>query len=246
MLKLHRFDIQGVTLYLCSCLLLATSLFSAVTDQQQDTLIFKSDPFTLDLYHKINPKEDFKLRASILIKPKTDYRIAQASILNQQPLSVSDLQSLKKASDNGEVYYLRSSLRKKKSDPSGGYARSTQTLVKACSLYTSNLADTITVNLSPLNDFVNVNLYTSDPECVGEAPKSLLGEFNTTVLVESGQVGPGPDTATYIKRLEEERLNKAKEGKSDNRSFFAKYWIYIVPAVIILMIFSGPADQGGR
>lgn len=228
------------------CLLLTIIIQSCSSAQQQEySTPLKSDPLTIDLYHKLDSNQDFKLRGSIVVKPRTEHRVAHANLVNQPELSDSDLKILKESSLRGDTYYLKAILREKR----GGqlvHLKTTQTIVKTCSLYTSNLIDFITINLSPLNDFINVNLFTADHECVGEGPESLSNKFNTTVLVDSGVVGPIPDTATYIKRLEEERLNKAKEGKEDNRSFFAKYWIYIVPAVIILMIFSGPGDQGGR
>lgn len=229
---------------LLSCLLLATILHSSIS-HQQDPLTLKTDPLTIDLYHKFDSNQQYKLRGSVFIRPKTEYRIAQANILNQVKLTDSDLEILKEASGRDDTYYLKAVLRKKKGDQIIPL-KTTQTLVKSCSLYLSNLVDFITVNLSPSNDFISVNLFTTEPECNGQVPDTLSKEFNTTILLESGAVGPVPDTATYIKRLEEERLNKQKEGKEDNRSFFAKYWIYIVPAVIILMIFSGPAEQGSR
>lgn len=230
----------------CFCLLFTVVFQSCLSAQQQEYLTpLKSDPLTIDLYHKLDSNQDFKLRGSIVVKPRTEHRAAQANLVNQADLSSSDLNVLKEASARGDTYYLKAVLRQKKGDQVVPL-KTTQTLVKTCSLYTSNLVDFITVNLSPLNEFISINLFTADHECVQQEPDSISGKFNTTVAVNSGAVGPIPDTATYIKRLEEERQNKAKEGKEDNRSFFAKYWIYIVPAVIILMIFSGPADQGGR
>lgn len=233
----------------CLCLLLTVILqiFSSVQQQQhQDYLTpLKTDTLNIDLYHKLDSNQDFKFRATLVVKPRTEYRVAQASLVNQQELTDLDLKTLEEASQKGDTYYLKAVHRQKKGDEVVPL-RTTQTIVKTCSLYTANLVDFLTVNLSPSNDFISVNLFTNDHECVGQIPDNLSTKFNTTVLVNSGVVGPIPDTATYIKRLEEERLNKAKEGKEDNRSFLAKYWIYIVPAAIILMIFSGPSDQGGR
>lgn len=204
----------------------------------------KTDPFTIDLFHRLSSDQDFKLRGSILVRPKTEYRAASASIIEQARLSDSDLKALSEASARGDTYYLRASARRgSKTSPTP--IKTTQTLIKACSLYSSNLEDFLAINLGPTNNFINVNLFTSNPECSDsrlqfEKPNT---EFNTTVLVEYGSTGPLPDTATYIRRLEEERQNKLKEGKGDNRSFILKYWMYIVPAVVFLMVFSGPADQ---
>lgn len=203
----------------------------------------KADPITIDLHHRLSTNQDFKLRGSILVRPRTDYRVASASITEQATLTDSDLRELGEASARGDTYYLRATAKR---GPKSNFVtlKATQTLIKACSLYSSNLEDFLAVNLSPTNNFINVNLFTSNPECSGPVPSDPSKQFNTTVFVEYGSTGPLPDTTTYIRRLEEERQSKLKEGKEDNRSFILKYWMYIVPAVVFLMVFSGPADQG--
>lgn len=234
----------GTIICFCFCLLLVVILNTCESQQQQDGVYLKSDPIYLDLYHKFDLDQEFKPRGSILVRPKTDYKVAQASIITQPELSQSDLISLKASGEKSDgAYFLKTELRRKKGDQ-GAPGKTVQTFIKACSVYSSNLVDFLTINLSPNNDFVSVNIFTSDPECNSELPQTLSSRFNTTVQVDSGIVGPVPDTATYVKRLEEERQSKLREGKEDNRSFFAKYWIYIVPAVIMLMMFSGPAEQG--
>ncbi|KAF6217298.1 hypothetical protein GE061_001652 [Apolygus lucorum] len=55
------------------------------------------------------------------------------------------------------------------------------------------------------------------------------------------EVGPMPDTATYINRLDKEREAKERGSTQDNRSFFAKYWMYIVPVVLFVLL-SGSAN----
>lgn len=197
----------------------------------------KTETLVIDLEHKFSIDQEFKPRGSIQVKPKTDYRSAQANWLGQQnKLSQSDLKTIREANYLKGSYFLRASLR--------NHNKTTQTLVRSCSILNSKLSDIITINLSPLNEFISINLITTDPECSGEVPAELPDEFKSIILIQSGSIGPIPDTATYIKRLEEERQSKLRESKEDNRSFFAKYWMYIMPAVIFLMIFSGPAEQG--
>lgn len=215
------------------------------SQQQSESLAIKTEPFYIDLQHKLSSDSDFVSRGSILVRPKSEYRPAQASLVQNNELSDRELELLKKASDRDDTYYLRAAYRPKKKDEP---VKVTQTIVKSCSLYASNLADFLTVNLNPLNEFISVNLYTTDPECSNTSHQDevkLPTKFNTTILIETSPLGPKPDTATYIKRLEEERQSKMKEGKEDNRSFLAKYWIYIVPGVIILMMLGGP-EQGAR
>ena len=55
--------------------------------------------------------------------------------------------------------------------------------------------------------------------------------------------GPSPDTGSYIEKMEQEKLAKQRGETKDNRSFFAKYWMYIIPVVLVLAMSSG-AEQG--
>lgn len=244
--------------YLTSCILVVLLTVTQTSQQQQQqqqpsnqdlSIYLKSSPFTVDLYHKFGSGEEqqFTLRGSILVRPKTEYRPAQVSWVGQQSkLTAENLKALKEASQNDDFYYLRSTVRAKK-DSDKESTKTTQTVIKACSLYNSKLFDYLILNLSPFGDFLGLNIYTEDPNCSNPDPELAPEEtsLKTTLTVDLGALGPQPDTATYIRRIEEERQNKLKEGKEDNRSFFAKYWIYIVPAVVILMMFSGP-EQGSR
>lgn len=212
---------------------------------QQNSLASKSEQFYIDLHHRFGSLSDYKLRGSILVTPTTEYRPATAAFVKHLELTEEDLKSLAAASDKDNTYYLKAAYRTKKADKSEKAPKVTQTIVKSCSIYKSNLADFVTINLTPTNDFISVNLFTTNQECIGENPAEPVKKFNTTVLVDSTSFGPAPDTTTYIQRIEEERQRKGKEGKEDNRSFFAKYWVYIVPAIVILMVLGGP-EQGAR
>ena len=57
--------------------------------------------------------------------------------------------------------------------------------------------------------------------------------------------GPQPDTAAFIQRMEQEKLAKERGETKDNRSFFAKYWMYIIPVVLVLAM-SGGQEGGGN
>ena len=54
-----------------------------------------------------------------------------------------------------------------------------------------------------------------------------------------------PDTLTFVQKMEREAAERAKGQQADNRSFFAKYWMYIVPAVILLVMQSAAAPPEG-
>ncbi|CAB4006789.1 ER membrane complex subunit 10, partial [Paramuricea clavata] len=54
-----------------------------------------------------------------------------------------------------------------------------------------------------------------------------------------------PETQTYIKKLEDERRGKERGKGKDNRSFFAKYWMYIVPLLLFLLLSGQEPPAGG-
>lgn len=63
-----------------------------------------------------------------------------------------------------------------------------------------------------------------------------LVEFSTVVSLKPIEQAPVPDTAGFIQKIEKEREARDRGETKDNRSFLSKYWMYIVPAVILLLI----------
>ena len=63
-----------------------------------------------------------------------------------------------------------------------------------------------------------------------------LNEFSTVVTLKTIEQAPVPDTAGFIQKIEKEREARDRGETKDNRSFVSKYWMYIVPAVILLLI----------
>ena len=70
------------------------------------------------------------------------------------------------------------------------------------------------------------------------------GGFRSKVVVQHMEPGPQPDTAAFIQRMEQEKIAKERGETKDNRSFFAKYWMYIIPVVLVLAM-SGGNPEGG-
>lgn len=55
-----------------------------------------------------------------------------------------------------------------------------------------------------------------------------------------------PDTASFIQKIEREREARDHGDPKDQRGFFAKYWMYIVPVAIIVLISGATSpEQGG-
>lgn len=57
-----------------------------------------------------------------------------------------------------------------------------------------------------------------------------------------------PDTASFIQKLDREREARDRGDVKDNRGFFAKYWMYIVPVAVLVLVSgaSSPDAGGGR
>ena len=67
--------------------------------------------------------------------------------------------------------------------------------------------------------------------------------FRTRVSTQQMESGPAPDTAAFIQRMEENKRKEEKGEVKDNRSFLAKYWMYIVPVVLFMALNGAAAPQ---
>ena len=67
--------------------------------------------------------------------------------------------------------------------------------------------------------------------------------FKTKISTQQMENGPAPDTAAFIQRMEENKRKEEKGEVKDNRSFLAKYWMYIVPVVLFMALNGAAAPQ---
>uniref|UniRef100_A0A023FNY6 ER membrane protein complex subunit 10 n=1 Tax=Amblyomma cajennense TaxID=34607 RepID=A0A023FNY6_AMBCJ len=163
------------------------------------------------------------------------------SVFHQTPLSDSDVAKLRILSEQNGLYRLRVAHDQNDASPV------VSSFAKACSLYESELKDHFTVTLDRSGALLGVSDFIGQ-QCTGlHIPDHKLVNFNTTLAVSVVNNAPGPDTQTYIRRLEQEKAERARGENADNRSFFAKYWMYIMPLLIFLLISgaSNPEGQGG-
>lgn len=72
--------------------------------------------------------------------------------------------------------------------------------------------------------------------------------LNIYANVQSIRQAAGPDTESYLEKLRIEKEQKEKSAQAGNESFLSKYWIYIVPVMLIVFLSSivnPEAAQGG-
>ncbi|XP_015512999.1 ER membrane protein complex subunit 10 [Neodiprion lecontei] len=189
----------------------------------------------LRVWHALNkgPMPNFIERGNITV---TSVR-SGASTVAQAGLKSSELDELRKLAEDDREYRLKASVR-----GSSGTETTFFTSVPACLVLGSELEDFLTVWLDGAAEPVAVSLSSYGP-CSREVPSTQM--WTTEVQVRYPEAGPVPDTATYIQKLEREREARERGETKDNRSFLAKYWMYIVPAVIFVLLSSATNPEAG-
>lgn len=77
-----------------------------------------------------------------------------------------------------------------------------------------------------------------------KTPRSEGNELRTSMEIDSSAPAPMPDTQLYIQKMEEEKAQRAKGGEKDTRSFLSKYWMFILAALVLMMVFTNDPNQG--
>ncbi|VDD74153.1 unnamed protein product [Mesocestoides corti] len=72
-------------------------------------------------------------------------------------------------------------------------------------------------------------------------------QLSTSVIFQRPSLFVGPETQEYVAKMDRQREEKLRQDQLDNRSFLAKYWMYILPAVFffILLNTADPNASGG-
>ena len=160
-------------------------------------------------------------------------------------MSEDDAGQLALLSNDSTHLYTLKAVESKSSDMS-------LTFTRVCSIFSPPYSEIISVNLDVTGKLIGVNIKGGNPSCLeevvaeGSSPTSRKKQPITTVSVSQTSPAPSPDTQTYLQRLEQEKVEKIKGSQQDNRSFLAKYWIYIVPLVIFMLIQSATNPEGGE
>ncbi|XP_054264493.1 ER membrane protein complex subunit 10 isoform X2 [Macrosteles quadrilineatus] len=163
--------------------------------------------------------------------------------VSQKPVDASFAKRLQALAKSDGVYKIKSVVR-----TSTGKEISFLSFAKACLLVESMLSDALTVSVDYAGTVIAVTLSPTVSVCENHPISSAdLRGFNTFVHFRHIEQGPMPDTAAYIQKLEREREARERGEVKDNRSFLAKYWMYIVPVVIFVVLSgaSNPEATGG-
>ncbi|XP_011194543.1 ER membrane protein complex subunit 10 isoform X2 [Zeugodacus cucurbitae] len=158
---------------------------------------------------------------------------------NQEVLTAIQIQNLEDLARANQMYRLKAEVYY-----ADGKRQQFLSSTKACNLIMSNLNDILWISIDH-NGYINAaTVLTSRSDvCFYEnISVSGLEDFNTDVLIRHTEMAPFPDTTSFIQKLEREREARERGDVRDNRGFFAKYWMYIVPVVLLVFI-SGATNQ---
>lgn len=174
----------------------------------------------IELHHAVSPDPSkFTFRGNITVSSLTNGLASD----DQAVLTLEEKQSLVKLAENNEFYRVKALV-----SYVDGSKNTFLTSTKACTLVSSQLSDIFWVSIDS-NGFVTAITETvvgqeAGKVCgSGEYQATDLVEFTTDVLIRQMELGPIPDTASFIQKVERERDAREKGEVKDNRSFFAKY-----------------------
>nr|A7E2M3.1 RecName: Full=ER membrane protein complex subunit 10; Flags: Precursor [Danio rerio]AAI50421.1 Zgc:171980 protein [Danio rerio] len=201
--------------------------------------------FSVPLEHsfEVDDVPRFRLRGALQFRGGRENSV----YLSQNQLSEKDRNTLKDVAAVDGLYRIRVPRVSLQVDrqTERQYEGYLTAFVRACALVESHLSDVITLHTDVSGYVIGISIVTIPGSCRGiEVEDEVdLEVFNTTISVMAPVTAPVPETAPYIERMEMEMEKKGKNPQ-EQKSFFAKYWMYIVPLVLFLMM-SGAQDQSG-
>ncbi|XP_013874245.1 ER membrane protein complex subunit 10 isoform X2 [Austrofundulus limnaeus] len=205
--------------------------------------------FSVPLEHsfELDDTGKFQVRGSLQLKPGREPSVS----LTQNQLSEEDRAKLKEVAAVDGLYRIRVPRVFLQADRQTEWQMEGHltAFVRACAMVESHLSDVITLHTDVSGYLIGVSIVTIPGACRGTEVEDEvdLEVFNTTLSIMAPVNAPGPETALFLERMEQETEKKGKNPQ-EQKSFFAKYWYLILGGAIFLMISNSaqPPAGGGR
>ncbi|XP_037112439.1 ER membrane protein complex subunit 10 isoform X2 [Syngnathus acus] len=205
--------------------------------------------FSVPIEHsfEVDDVGKFRVRGALLLKGGRDPGVT----LSQNQLTQDDRVKLKEVAAVDGLYRIRVPRISLQADRQterqmDGYLT---TFVRACAMVESHLSDVITLHTDVSGTLIGISIVTLPGACMGTDVEDEVDMelFNTTLSVMAPVNAPGPETAMFLERMEQEAEKKGKNPQ-EQKSFFAKYWYLILGGAIFLMVSNSaqPPAGGGR
>ena len=170
---------------------------------------------------------------------------AFATLIETNQFDDSIIEQIRSANENNNALY-RLRLCKKIQSSSACFASSFTYLRN---IIESKMIVNLTLYTGLNNRLNSLSIKTSPASQTGT--KENLNSLVVYAYIQNIKTALGPDTETYLEKIKKEVEQKEKGAQADNQSFLSKYWIYIVPFMIIMFLMNimnpeGGAAPGGR
>jgi len=211
--------------------------------------------FSFAIEHSFTNPSEWKPRGTVSFKRESKREallmndtLQNATIVGSNRLTGSDLTSFKSLVEKNGFYQIRVSI----SNANDLFVSSS---VRACSLVSSHFLDTLTLNLDPTGNLVGIDCLLPLSQCEGnkfDLTDINTINWNTSVLINFGVEAKGvkelsPAPPPTPPPISPDGTTPPAEEKQEG--FFQKYWYFIVPLGIMMLINSlmGAApDQAGQ
>ncbi|XP_029997918.1 ER membrane protein complex subunit 10 isoform X2 [Sphaeramia orbicularis] len=211
-----------------------------------DALDTEFSGFSVPLEHsfEVDDVANFRVRGALVLKAGREQSVS----LSQNLLSEEDRTKLKEVAAVDGLYKIRVPRVFLQADRQTerqmeGYLTA---FVRACAMVESHLSDVITLHTDVTGYLIGVSIVTIPGACRGTEVEDEvdLEVFNTTLSVMAPVNAPGPETALFLERMEQESEKKGKNPQ-EQKSFFAKYWYLILGGAIFLMATNSAQPPAG-
>uniref|UniRef100_A0A8C4DEY9 ER membrane protein complex subunit 10 n=2 Tax=Dicentrarchus labrax TaxID=13489 RepID=A0A8C4DEY9_DICLA len=202
--------------------------------------------FSVPLEHsfEVDDVAKFKVRGALVLKAGREHSVS----LTQNQLSEEDRAKLKEVAAVDGLYRIRVPRVFLQADRQterqmDGYLTA---FVRACAMVESHLSDVIALYSDVSGYLIGVSIVTLPGACRGTEVEDEvdLEVFNTTLSIMAPVNAPGPETALFLERMEQETEKKGKNPQ-EQKSFFAKYWYLILGGAIFLMATNSAQPPAG-
>ncbi|XP_008327851.1 ER membrane protein complex subunit 10 isoform X2 [Cynoglossus semilaevis] len=243
------FQLKFLVVFIVSFIVFVNFVYCNNGGRHGDSLDTELSGFSVPLEHsfEVDDVAKFSVRGALVLKGGREPTVS----LSQNQLSEEDRIKLKEVAAVDGLYRIRVPRvflqgDRQTEQQMEGYLTS---FVRACAMVESHLSDAITLTTDVSGYLIGISIVTLPGACRGTEVEDEvdLEVFNTTLRVMAPVNAPGPETALFLERMEQELEKKAKNPQ-EQKSFFAKYWYLILGGAIFLMVTNSaqPPAGGGR
>ncbi|CAH4033486.1 ER membrane protein complex subunit 10 [Pieris brassicae] len=165
---------------------------------------------------------------------------AGTAIIEQTAFNNNHIEELKELSQFDGFYTIRTLV-------TTADSKETEFLssVKAKAFLENGLSDVISAWVLPNGEVIAVTFQVMNASQPNQLKQNSEYQINSNFYLRHVDQAPVPDTASYIQKLEREKEAREKGDLKDNRPFLSRYWMYIVPVAIFVLISGVGNPEGG-